>query len=356
MKVVAEEIIREEVAPEADLEEAAARPDSERTVSNETLADEEEESLHFAREIEEDLFGAEKTRNDKGGKALEVAAGENGSKRKEDPAPEPFGKKQRVKVALRKNPTPFRRATRQEKGKARPTTERVPPKPLSPINDKPAPVNQQGASEPTAAGTGNKTTPVNQPRAEEPTVTGPEEERDTVITEETIGGIDVTMEAYKEQLAEVPVATTVEAASVSTSDIDNTGTAEGEPMPYGPKTPVETGTPAETLTPVLEKSDKTIFDEEEDKEEKKFREEQAQLLTAMQQLQQKKASSALETRIEALETQAASLGASQTEILKALSAITQHNAILMEQQLDTTKSLQRMEELVRQLTKNLPPG
>ncbi|XP_051125142.1 uncharacterized protein LOC127247351 [Andrographis paniculata] len=312
----------EEVTLQADPEEAAAGTDSEQTISNETPVDEEEESLRVAREIEEDLFGAELARENKGGKAPGAAAGEKRSKRKEDLAPAPV-KKPMVKEALRKNPTPHRRATRQEKGKgktveeearedmiplsrlmkgitireptaqperpspARLATEGVSPEPpQSPLGNEPVPFNQHRAGESTAAGPDNETTPVNQPGAVEPTALGPEEERKTIITEETIGGIDVTVESYKEYPAEVLAATTAEAAN-ETERVEAviTNLSLLQVSPRSPRTPITTGTPAETLTPASTKSDKTIFDEEEDEEEKRFREEQAQLFVAIQQLE-----------------------------------------------------------------------
>ncbi|XP_051139070.1 uncharacterized protein LOC127256887 [Andrographis paniculata] len=217
MKVVGEEIVQEEVAPEVDPEEAVAEPDSEQTISDETPADEEEEALCFAREMEEDLFGAEKARRDKGGKAPETAAGEIRSKMKEDPAPKPVEKKHRVKVALRKNPTPPRRATRQEKGKskvveAEATEDMIPLSRLRKeitIREPTAQPQRSSPAEPAKE----------KPGAEEPTASGPEEERETIITEETIGRINVTVESYKEQTAEVPATTTAEATN-ETAEIE----------------------------------------------------------------------------------------------------------------------------------------
>ncbi|XP_051139074.1 uncharacterized protein LOC127256891 [Andrographis paniculata] len=506
-------IIREEITPQTE-------PDSKRTISNKTPSDEEEEALRFAREIEEDHFGAEVTSSDKGGKAPKAAAGEKRSKEKEDPTPAPV-KKPRVKEALRKNPTPPRRATRKEKekGKAvdveasedtillsrlqkgivireptaqperlspvKPAMVEVSPEVPSLLGNEPVPFDQQGAGEPTTAGTGKETAPVNQPRAVEPTAAGLEEEWETVLTEETIGGIDVTVESYKEYPAEVPAATTAEAANEA-EEVETviTNLPLLQVSPRSPKTPTTTGTPAETLTLASTKSDKTIIDEEEDEEDKKFQERQAQLFAEIQRLEQlrqlerqkkrkmkvlvkllkywkpltqlqlrfrrylerkkveqleyeaarqlvflrnvtpepapnsqkeevpleissaeserqspaaaeagpsaprsslenierrleeldsaifsqymmtqtlidtyarsladelatgKKANAALEARVEAMETKAASMGTTLTEILKALAALTQQNSILMEQQLDTARSLQRMEDLV----------
>ncbi|XP_051128158.1 uncharacterized protein LOC127249438 [Andrographis paniculata] len=282
-------IIRDEVTPQVDPEEATAEPDSKRTISNEIPVDKEEEALHFAREIEEDLFGAELARSDKGGKAPKVAAGEKMSKKKEDPAPARV-KKPRVKEALRKNPTPHRRATGHEKGKGkavdveasedtiplsrlrkgiaireptaqperpsplRPATKEVSPEPPSPLGNEPVPFDQQGAGEPTAAGTGNETEPVNQSGVVEPTASGPEEERETVLTEETIGGINVTEESYKEYPTEVSAATTAEAANEAEeveAVISNLPLLQV--FPRSPRTPTMTRTPAETLTPASAK-------------------------------------------------------------------------------------------------------
>ncbi|XP_051120973.1 uncharacterized protein LOC127244459 [Andrographis paniculata] len=235
---------------------------------------------------------------DKGGKAPGAAAGEKRSKRKEDPAPEPV-KKPRINEALRKNPTAPRRATKQEKGKGKAVEEEA-HKDMIPFSrikkgitireptaqpERPSLARPTTEGESTAARPGNETTPVNQSGAVEPTATGLEEERETVITEETIGGIDVTVESYKEHSVEVPIATTAEASN-ETERVEAVITNLPIPQasPHSPKTPIVTGTPAETLTLASDKSDKTIFDEEEDEEEKRFREEQAQLLAAMQQL------------------------------------------------------------------------
>ncbi|XP_051135431.1 uncharacterized protein LOC127254382 [Andrographis paniculata] len=314
MRFVRGEIIREDVTPHTE-------PDSERTVSNEAPNDKEEEALRVAREIEENLFGAEAAKSNKGGNAPRAAAGEKRSKKQEDPAPPPV-KKPRVKEALRKNPTPPRRATRQEKEKgksvdvesseetiplsrlrkriiireptaqperpspARPATEEVSPRLPSPPDDEPVPFDQQGAGEPTAVGTGKETTPVNQPGAVEPTAAGAEEERETVLTEETIGGIDVTVESYREYPAEVPAATTAEAANEA-EEVE----AVILNLPIlqvslsSPGTPTMIGTPAKILTPVSTKSDKTLIEEEEEEHDRKFQEQKAQLLAAVQRIE-----------------------------------------------------------------------
>ncbi|XP_051120429.1 uncharacterized protein LOC127244133 [Andrographis paniculata] len=72
----------------------------------------------------------------------------------------------------------------------------------------------------------------------------------------------------------------------------------------------------------------------------------AEILTA-----ERKTNAALESCVSALDTQVASLGVSQTELLKAIAAITQQNVIIMEQQFDITKRVQRIEELIEELVR-----